>query len=119
MQQPQICSPSRLSGPVVAEIACEFLAIALGATGIEAATLGQGGCSMKPSLRMYGPALAFGALLAAGAVNAQQVDTARIEAGSPNDWLTYHGTYKGYDYSALDQINSHNVGNLEVAWTHI
>ena len=76
---------------------------------------------MKPSLRMYGPALAvaLGGLMAAWAANAQQVDTARIEAGSPNDWLTYHGTYKGYDYSALDQINSRNVGNLEVAWTHI
>ena len=25
---------------------------------------------------------------------AQPVDTARIEAGGPNDWLTYHGSYK-------------------------
>ena len=64
-------------------------------------------------------AAAFAGLLAAGTANAQQVDTARIEAGNPNDWLTYHGTYKGYDYSGLDQINSHNVKNLEVAWTHI
>ncbi len=64
-------------------------------------------------------AVALGSLLAAWGANAQQVDTARIEAGNPNDWLTYHGTYKGYDYSALDQINTHNVKNLEVAWTHI
>ena len=34
------------------------------------------------------------------------------------DWLTYHGTYKSWHYSGLDQINASNVGNLKVAWTH-
>jgi len=47
------------------------------------------------------------------------VDTARIEAGGANDWLTYHGSYKGYDFSGLDQINAGNVKDLQVAWTHI
>ena len=51
--------------------------------------------------------------------DAQPVDTARIEAGGANDWLTYHGSYKGYDFSGLDQINTNNVKNLAVAWTHI
>lgn len=36
----------------------------------------------------------------------------------PGDWLTYHGTYRGWHYSPLDQINTKNVGKLEVAWTH-
>ncbi len=64
-------------------------------------------------------AVAVGAVVSAGAANAQPVDTARIEAGGANDWLTYHGSYKGYDFSGLDQINTSNVKDLQVAWTHI
>jgi len=63
-------------------------------------------------------ALALGAVVAAPSI-AQTVDTARIESGSPNDWLTYHGTYKGWSYSGLDQINASNVKDLNVAWIHI
>src|SRR5258707_12549879 len=49
------------------------------------------------------------------------IDPARLEAAeqTPNDWLTYHGGYKSYHYSALDQINASNVKNLEVAWIHM
>jgi alcohol dehydrogenase (cytochrome c) len=64
-----------------------------------------------------GAVLALG--LGAGAARAQPVDTARIAAGNPNDWLTYHGSYKGWDYSALDQINADNVKDLSVAWIHV
>lgn len=48
-------------------------------------------------------ALAVGATLAASPSFAQTVDTARIEAGGQNDWLTYHGSYKSYHYSPLAQ----------------
>ena len=64
-------------------------------------------------------AVATGALLSAATALAQPVDTARIAAGDPNDWLTYHGSYKGWNFSGLDQINTSNVGDLQVAWTHI
>ena len=37
---------------------------------------------------------------------------------TPGDWLTYHGSYKSWHYSALDQINAKNVDKLRVAWTH-
>src|SRR5947209_14229066 len=49
------------------------------------------------------------------------IDPARIQAAeqNPNDWLTYHGGYKSYHYSALDQINTGNIKNLQVAWTHL
>ena len=50
---------------------------------------------------------------------AQQVDTARIEAAAPGDWLTYHGSYRSWHYSPLDQINAGNVGDLQVAWMHL
>jgi alcohol dehydrogenase (cytochrome c) len=76
---------------------------------------------MKTSVRLsrIAVAAALGGFALAGVARAQEVDTARIQSGSANDWLTYHGTYKGYDYSPLSQINPSNVGNLEVAWTHI
>src|SRR5713226_2354031 len=64
-------------------------------------------------------ALAIGATLAASSTFAQSVDTARIEGGGQNDWLTYHGSYKSYHYSPLAQINTGNVANLTVAWIHI
>ena len=64
-------------------------------------------------------ALAIGVTLAASSAFAQPVDTARIEADGQNDWLTYHGSYKSYHYSPLDQINTSNVANLSVAWIHI
>ena len=60
-----------------------------------------------------------GTLLSAAPAVAQPIDTARIAAGDPNDWLTYHGSYNGMDYSGLDQINANNVKDLQVAWIHI
>ncbi|HYP34981.1 MAG TPA: hypothetical protein VEQ62_01430, partial [Stellaceae bacterium] len=62
--------------------------------------------------------LAIGAAIAAPAA-AQPVDTALIDAGSANDWLTYHGSYKSHHYSPLDQINAGNVRDLEIAWIHV
>ena len=61
----------------------------------------------------------IGTTLAGTASLAQPVDTARIAAGSPNDWLTYHGAYNGWNYSGLDQINPSNVKDLAVAWIHV
>jgi len=48
------------------------------------------------------------------------VDPAQLAAAdqNPNDWLTYHGSYKSYHYSLLDQINADNIKQLAVAWTH-
>ncbi|MBV9219406.1 MAG: alcohol dehydrogenase, partial [Methylobacteriaceae bacterium] len=49
---------------------------------------------------------AFAALAvawAASPASAQPIDTARIAAANPNDWLTYHGSYNSWNYSGLDQ----------------
>ena len=44
---------------------------------------------------------------------------ARTPGGPPgNDWLTYHGSYKSWHYSPLDQINADNIKKLQVAWMH-
>ena len=38
---------------------------------------------------------------------------------APGDWLTYHGTYKSYHFSPLKEINTDNIGKLQVAWSHV
>ncbi|HET6522382.1 MAG TPA: PQQ-binding-like beta-propeller repeat protein [Geminicoccaceae bacterium] len=54
------------------------------------------------------------------ATSAFAIDPSRIEMAhkNPNDWLTYHGSYKSWHYSPLDQINADTVKNLKVAWMH-
>ncbi len=74
---------------------------------------------MKARRLLAGTALALGAGLIASSSFAQPIDTARIAAGSPNDWLSYHGSYNDWNYSGLDQINTNNVQNLSVAWIHV
>jgi glucose dehydrogenase len=60
------------------------------------------------------------ALVAVVNVPAFAIDPSRLLSAdqNPNDWLTNHGSYKSYHYSPADQINTGNVKNLEVAWTH-
>jgi len=36
----------------------------------------------------------------------------------PQNWLTYHGSYKSWRYSALDQIRADNARNLELKWVY-
>jgi PQQ-dependent dehydrogenase (methanol/ethanol family) len=67
----------------------------------------------------YGLSIATALALTATTALAQPIDTARIAAGSPNDWLTNHGSYKDWNYSGLDQINTSNVKDLVVAWIHV
>ena len=51
---------------------------------------------------------------------AYAVDPSRLAAAdqNPNDWLTYHGSYRSYHFSPQEQINSGNVRQLKVAWMH-
>ena len=45
------------------------------------------------------------------------VTDAMMDAPSPNDWLMYRGNYAGWSYSKLDQINTANVGMLQLKWS--
>ena len=74
---------------------------------------------MRGHAKILTMTVAVATLLTAAPALAQPVDTARISAGNPNDWLTYHQSYNGWSYSALDQINASNVKDLEVAWIHV
>ena len=63
-------------------------------------------------------ALAVAAVLSRSRRRAPRTRAALNAEAAMNDWPTYHGTYKSYHYSGLDQINAGNVKNLEVAWMH-
>ena len=61
------------------------------------------------------------ALLACGGAYAADVDSNRLLNADkePGNWMSYHGSYKSWHYSALDQINAGNVGKLREAWSHV
>ena len=60
--------------------------------------------------------LLTGAAATAAEIDAKRLMNADKEAGN---WLTYHGSYKSWHYSALAEINTKNVGNLREAWSHV
>ena len=68
-------------------------------------------------------ALAFGLLAAGSALPAFAIDNytpvtdARLANPEPENWLMTRGNYKGWSYSALDQINTSNVKNLVPVWS--
>jgi PQQ-dependent dehydrogenase (methanol/ethanol family) len=37
----------------------------------------------------------------------------------PGNWMTYHGTYRSWHYSALSDINAGNVKGMKEAWSHV
>ena len=49
--------------------------------------------------------------------NYKPVTDEMLTHASPNDWLMYRGNYSGWSYSALNQINTSNVGQLQLKWT--
>lgn len=57
------------------------------------------------------------AVLAAFAFGAQANEG--IVKRSAKDWPSYHGDYKSWHYSDLNQINTGNVGKLKEAWSHV
>jgi alcohol dehydrogenase (cytochrome c) len=60
-------------------------------------------------------ALVVGAASPAVAVDPERLLFAEKE---PQNWLTYHGSYKSWHHSALTEINTENVGQLKVAFIH-
>ena len=81
---------------------------------------------MKRSTRISAMHLALAAGAAAGLTVAAsgfaaEVDGNRLDHADrePGNWMTYHGTYKSWHYSPLDQINTGNVTKLTEAWSHV
>ena len=48
--------------------------------------------------------------------NYRSVDDEMLRNPPPEDWLMFRRTYDGWGYSPLDNINSDNVTDLELAW---
>jgi alcohol dehydrogenase (cytochrome c)/quinohemoprotein ethanol dehydrogenase len=63
------------------------------------AILSLAGCKQQPSSELPGA-----------------VNTARIVAADPNEWLSYGRTYDEQRFSPLDQVNQSNVKGLGLAW---
>jgi quinohemoprotein ethanol dehydrogenase len=55
---------------------------------------------------------------AAAGGGASGVDSARIAAPEPGNWLTTGHSYNEQRYSPLDQVNDGNVGSLGLVWTY-
>ncbi len=56
-------------------------------------------------------------VLSAGAASAQVSFEQLLDAGQdPDNWYMYSGTYMSQRYSTLTQIDSGNVGDLELQW---
>ena len=49
--------------------------------------------------------------------NYQPVTAARLLKPEPQNWLMIRGTYNGWGYSPLDQINTSNVSRLRPVWS--
>src|SRR6185312_14122672 len=87
-----------------------------------------GGSSMKYvssqsgafARKVLATTLSVGLLAAGGAFAAADIDgQGLINADkNPGNWPTYHGSYRSWHYSALDQITTSNVGKLTEAWSH-
>jgi len=59
------------------------------------------------------------ALLSGAALSAQLTyDRIQQAAREPGSWLTYHGTYDGQRFSALDEISRANVQQLRPVWMY-
>jgi len=63
-----------------------------------------------------------GAVLGLASAHAADVDGERLLNADKDlakgNWITYHGSYKSWHYSPLEQINAGNVGKLTEAWSH-
>ncbi len=60
-------------------------------------------------------------MLTAPAATAADVDAQRLVDADkePDNWMTYHGTYRSWHYSRLAEINTSNVAKLREAWSHV
>ena len=58
----------------------------------------------------------LGVVKAGNVANYTNVTDAMLKNPSPNDWLMYRGNYAGWSYSPLNQINTGNVGKLQLKW---
>ncbi len=96
------------------------LAAALALAGYASGLHSSGGITSAAAQQPAGAGAATPTVGTSGAAAVQPITAERLNNGhtEPGNWFNYHGNFKGYHYSPLDQINRDNVKNLRVAWLH-
>ena len=69
---------------------------------------------MRSSLAIL---FSLGVAVTANGASYPAVTDERLESPEPGNWLMYRGSYDSHGYSALDEINTRNVGRLKPLWT--
>src|SRR2546425_7405611 len=64
-----------------------------------------------------GAMIALGAMLVAQAPDFKRVTDAILQNPDSGDWINYRRTQDGWGYSPLNQINTRNVNQLQLAWS--
>ena len=71
---------------------------------------------IRHSVMAVAAIVAIGCSTMAADVTSDRIAKADSE---PGNWMTYHGNYQSWHYSALADINTSNVKGLKEAWSHV
>ena len=86
------------------------------ATGLVRRGLGQRSGAARTAAAQV-PPVALGLVVKGNIHHYVPVSDALLRDPPPGDWLMPRGNYRGWSFSKLDQINTDNVGKLQLAWT--
>ena len=64
----------------------------------------------------FGLPTQFGLIVEGNIQNYVPVTDEMLRKPADSDWLMYRRNYQGWSYSPLDQINTQNVGSLQLKW---
>jgi alcohol dehydrogenase (cytochrome c) len=73
---------------------------------------------VAPAARRRAPVLQMGLIVAGEVKNYTPVTDEMLAHPSQNDWLMHRGNYQAWDFSRLAQINTANVGSLQLRWVY-
>ncbi len=71
-----------------------------------------------PATRRRAPATPMGLVVTGVVKNYRPVTDDMLAHPSENDWLMHRGNYQAWDFSRLAQINTSNVGSLQLRWVY-
>jgi alcohol dehydrogenase (cytochrome c) len=91
--------------------------IASFATGKTPAGLLDAPVAAAPA-RRRAPVMPMGLVVSGTVKNYTPVTDEMLTHPSENDWLMHRGNYQAWDFSRLKQINTANVGTLQLRWVY-
>jgi len=90
--------------------------IASFATGKTPVGLFEAPVAATPASRRRAPVQQMGLVVTGTVKNYTPVTDEMLAHPSENDWLMHRGNYQAWDFSRLKQINTANVGSLQLRW---